>query len=500
MVLNTDSSKDGGWLEASGFLQILRTLGLAIHSTKLGIALTAIVLTFALGMVLDAIWRTSGGVQATAITQFINARELDQPYDEKDGDFGIFHTWRVHERQCVRELLGSSLPGGSAALGTPLGNYITAPGQSHPLRSLIGIVGGVRWMVECHTVYFILFAIGMLLIWSYCGGAICRIAAVQFARDERLSMRQALSYARGKLFGGFFLAPCIPLFFIALGTVCLVIGGMFLRLPILGDILGGLAFGLALFAGFLISILLIGLMVGGNLFWPAVATEGADAFDAFSRGLAYPFSKPLKTILYAIIAVVFASLCWVFVNLFTYLMLAITRGAVAFGTSPFGWWSRGAEGEAVRKLDLLWPLEGPNSLYSFPDWSNLTVFEHVSAALIGFFVLLVIGLMWSFLASFYFSGCTVIYMLLRRDVDGTDLEEIYEEEVDENAEPGAAYAADAPHDQTPSSQTDTGAPSSGAISGTGGATPETTGESSDTTLPEPPDSTPGRDGEVRPGE
>ena len=40
-------------------------------------------------------------------------------------------------------------------------------------------------------------------------------------------------------------------------------------------------------------------------------------------------------------------------------------------------------------------------------------------------MLVVIGLMWAFLASFYFSGSTVIYFLLRRDVDGTDLEEVH---------------------------------------------------------------------------
>ncbi len=40
-------------------------------------------------------------------------------------------------------------------------------------------------------------------------------------------------------------------------------------------------------------------------------------------------------------------------------------------------------------------------------------------------------MMWSFLASFYFSGCTAVYFLLRRDVDKTDLDDIYIDE-DEN--------------------------------------------------------------------
>ena len=72
-------------------------------------------------------------------------------------------------------------------------------------------------------------------------------------------------------------------------------------------------------------------------------------------------------------------------------------------------------------------------LYTVPDWGKLGVFEYVSAILIAVWVLLVIGLVWSFLASFYFSASTVIYFLLRRDVDGTDLSEVYTEEDDEDA-------------------------------------------------------------------
>ena len=160
-----------------------------------------------------------------------------------------------------------------------------------------------------------------------------------------------------------------------------------------------MAFPLAIFGGFVIAALLLGLIVGGSLLWPTVAAEGSDAFDAFSRSLSYTFSKPWKTIIYAIIAAAYAAICWWFVRWFTLGALGATRTFVGFGTSPFGWWNRGGEGEHVAKLDLLWPLSGAGAFYSWPDWSGLTWYECVSAFLIAICVLIVMVLVWSFLAS-----------------------------------------------------------------------------------------------------
>ncbi len=489
MARDSQTSKDLGWVEASGLLHILRTLGLAVHPAKLGIGLIAILLTFALGGLLDWVWMLRSGVEATAIAEFIQARELDQLYVEQGGDHGIFEVWREHERRCVLGLLGSSVPGASVAAGTPIGRYVATHSDAQPLRNFAQMVYGVWWLSRYHTLYFILFAIGALLIWSCAGGAICRIAGVQFARDEKLTMKQGLGYGWRKLFGGFFLAPCIPLAFIFIAVIMLTIGGMVLRIPVLGDLVGGLAFGLAIFGGLVISVLLLGLFVGGSLFWPAVAVEGSDAFDAFSRGMSYPLSKPWKTVLYAIITLIYVSICWVFVNLFTFFMLTITRAIVGFGTSPFGWWNRGGEGEVISKLELLWPLGGPNTLYQPPDWGSLEWYEYFSAVLIGFYVLVVIGLMWSFLASFYFSGSTVIYCLLRRDVDGTDLDDVHIEEEEEEILPGGpAPSQAAPSEAAPAKPEEVAPPA--ADEGQPGAAPtppsSTESESPGTSPPQTP--------------
>ncbi len=410
-----------GWMAASGLQHIFRTLGLAVHPAKLGIALAAIFLTFVLGGFLDWVWPSSGRVDASAVARFISARDLGQNYQEPKGTLGLFRVWREHEKRCLLGFLDSAIPGSSIVGGKSFDTGIDSYSYAGPFRNLSGMGYGVWWLLYYHPLFFLLFGGGTLVIWAWAGGAICRIAAVQFARDERLTMKQALAYSKGNLVGGFVLAPCIPAAFIIIAAILLAVGGVLLRIPVFGDLLAGPAFILAILGGFVVATLLLGLIVGGSLFWPAVAAEGSDAFDSFSRSLSYPLSKPLKAVLYTVIAVFFAGLCWVFVNLFTLWALTVTRTLVGFGTSPFGWWRRG-EG---RKLDLLWPQQGAQAIHSWPDWSGLSWYECYSAFFIGVYVLIVIGLMWAFLASFYFSGSTIIYFLLRRDVDGTDLQEVH---------------------------------------------------------------------------
>ncbi|MCH7840864.1 MAG: hypothetical protein IID38_11610, partial [Planctomycetes bacterium] len=164
------------------------------------------------------------------------------------------------------------------------------------------------------------------------------------------------------------------------------------------------------------------------------------AFDAFSRGLSYTLSKPWKTVVYAVLTVVYAAVCWFLAKLFLFGALSVTRAVVAIGTSWFGLWNRQTEAGPISKLELLWPVAGSGISYQAPAWSQLAWYEYFSAFAITMYVLLMVGLLWAFLCSFYFSGSTVIYFLLRRDVDGTDLEEVYDEERWDESAPQTAPA------------------------------------------------------------
>lgn len=478
---------------------MVRVIGMAIHPAKLGIGLIGIVMTFLYGGLLDRVWLVRGGVGAEAIERFIETRDAGKPYEEPGGGLGISYVWREHSRRCVLGLLGSSLPGSSVAEGTPLGEFIDTHGRYAPLRNIRGLLDGVWWMLAKHTAFFVFYSVGFLLIWAWCGGAICRVAAVHFARDERLTIQQGLSQAKGRLTGGYLPAPCIPVALMLLIMAAMALGGLLLRIPLLGDVLGGVLFVFSIVGGFVIFLLLVGLLVGGSLFWPAVAVDGADAFDAFSRGLSYPLTRPIKAVWYLVVFVLLAALSWVFVNMATYTALDITRTSVAFGTAPFGAWQRELNGQPVSKLELLWPLGGPNELYRWPEWGQLGVFEFISAALIGLFVSVVIGLMWSYLASFYFSASTVAYILLRRDVDGTDVEDVLMEEEPESPGPSTASSASstaggassaAPSSSSLSSTATSSAGSSGVPApSTGAVRPNPLGAQPDNPAAGPPPST-----------
>ncbi len=457
------------WLQRSGLLHLFRIVGLALHPAKLALGLGAIAATFMFGSLLDFAW-VNQGIDQAAIDRYMVAQELEQPFEHAAGEHGIFEVWREHTQRCVFGFMSSTLPGSSVAHGTPVGKYLQANARFYPLQNLVAIGHGTWWMMSQHYFFFSIFALGSLFIWSLGGGAICRLACVQFSRDDKLSVGQGLSYAKAHLMDGFLLAPCIPIVFALVVAGLLVLAGFVLRIPVFGDIVGGLGFVFALVGGFLVATLLIGLFIGGHLFWPAIAADDRDAYDAFAVGMNYAFAKPWKTVLYAIVTTVFASLCWVFVNLFTYLGLSITRNMVGFGTS---WWDRGTAESPVQKLNMLWPMSSPSSLYAWPDWSVLAWHEYIAAFFVAVYVLLVIGLMFAFLASFYYSGCSVIYLLLRRDVDGTDLADVHIEDLG-IATPSSGPAAPTSTTSLPILNRPTGA-STSQSSGRPSSIPDSTG-------------------------
>jgi len=441
MEQDTPNAHRHDWVEASGLRHILRTVGIAVHPAKLGLALAGVIFTFALGWLLDLAWTARQGIDPSAVAKFIATRQTGTAYQEAAGDCGIFETWWQHQRGCVVSLLDWFVPFVSGPDGPGVTRLNAATLAPQPLGSLAGMLYGAWWMFRAHFFYCLIFVAGVLFAWSLAGGAICRMAALQFTRDERPTLAESLRFSWRNLLGGFVLAPCIPVVLILMTLLALTVGGVVLRLPVLGDLIGGLAFFLALLGGFVVAGLVIGTMAGGSFFWPAIAAEGQDAYDAFSRGLSYAFSRPWKTVLYAAIGLFLAGVCWIVVNVGVTLALTATRTAVGFGTSPFGWWGRDVGHAVVPKLDLLWGAARTGTLYAWPDWQQLAWYEYFSAFLVGLYVLLVIASVWAFLASFYLSGSTIVYFLLRRDVDGTDLEEVFLDGNDREGDEGAGAPA-----------------------------------------------------------
>jgi hypothetical protein len=297
---------------------------------------------------------------------------------------------------------------------------------------------GPMWLLTQHPLYFILFGAIFLVLWSIFGGAICRIAAVHVARDEKLSIRSALMFSGGK-FLSFLFAPIIPLI-IVVGIGLLVTAGSSLaNIPCIGPIVVGALFILALAAGFLMALVLLGLIGGFNLMYPTVAVEGSDSFDAISRSFSYLYARPWRLGFYTIVSIVYGAAAFLFVRLFIWLMLVLTHtfAGMAIFTSAHS---------TAPLWNSLWANPATSARLSYDiDSINLDASQWIGARLIWLWVHLIIAILGAFVVCFYFSANTIIYYLLRREVDATDMDDVYLEQVDDEfADPIIADAPAAP--------------------------------------------------------
>lgn len=243
-----------------------------------------------------------------------------------------------------------------------------------------------------------------IAVWSFVGVAICRIAAVQLGRGERVDLPSALRYA-GSHYAWSFTAPLFPIFGVILVGAPIALLGLVMRLD-LGVLLAGIVWPLALVGGLIMTALLLGLAAGWPLMWPTIGSEEhGDAFEAFSRSFSYVFQRPLHLFLYAILAVAFGTLGWLVVSAFTEAVLGLTASAAS--------WGAGAE----RIIDL----GGKDVSGTYGAGATLILAFNTVVRLVAL----------AFHFSFFFCVSTAIYLVLRRDVDQTDFDEVFVEDESE---------------------------------------------------------------------
>ncbi len=229
-------------------------------------------------------------------------------------------------------------------------------------------------------------------VWAFFGAAICRIAAVQLAADEQVGWGAGLRFA-GRKWPSYFAAPLMPvglMIFLSLPVIAL---GLIMRPGGFGLLLGGIFWPLALVAGFVMTLLLLGVLFGWPLMWGAISTEGSDSFDALSRSYAYLLQRPLHYLFYTLVAALIGWLGWLFVREFA-------SGVVWMTAWAAGWASGG-------------DIAQPGGMEFAGYW------------LIGLFSNCVKLLAVGYLFSYFWSASAAIYLLLRRDVDATEMEEVY---------------------------------------------------------------------------
>jgi hypothetical protein len=270
-------------------------------------------------------------------------------------------------------------------------------------------------------------AVFSLVVVAFTGGVISRLSALELAGVERAPLAEVYRFAARRLWT-FIKAPVAPfviLFVIGLAVAAVALVG---AIPYLGEILLGAIFVLFLAAGFVLMLLLLGILGGFNLLYPTLAVEGADAFDAMSRAFAYVYARPWRLMIYTTLSLIYGVITLLFVSFAIYLLLLLTHTFAGWGTSLLGYHHGAYSG--ISKLDTMWPAPAFLRLVSPINWWAMNWSEYIGAMFLHFWLFLLISCTGAYVISYYFSSHTIIYLLLRRSVDAQPLTEVYMESPD----------------------------------------------------------------------
>jgi hypothetical protein len=267
-----------------------------------------------------------------------------------------------------------------------------------------------------------------MLVWGLVGGAITRLAAVEFATDERHKLRPALRFAFKKTLS-YFAAPLLPIGGLVLLWVLGVLTGLLGRIPGVGEYLLGAGMILPLVFGLVMALILLVVAVGWPLMSPTISAEGSDAFDGLSRSFSYVFGRPWHYLWYGVVALAYGYLIACFVLVVGTLLVHLTGFTLAGGMGV----------ERVASLMNSAPnlLGGPETLIPMSDVATGAVEVgtdslglQIAGLWLHFLALLIVG----FVYSYFWSAATIVYFLLRRVDDATALDEVYLDASDEEDE------------------------------------------------------------------
>lgn len=231
-------------------------------------------------------------------------------------------------------------------------------------------------------------------VWSLFGVAICRVTSRHLTRNELPSgvtaLRESLKHWGIQIAG-----PVVLLAATGLLLAMLWCLGWVASWPPVG-LLMALGWPLIFLLGTLTALLAVTLVVGTPLMLASFAVERPDPFDAVSSAFAYTTQRPLRLIAYIFQAALVGVVAGAVLHLF--LALAI------WCTAP---WLAGSD--LFSGIDDL----NPNGLTNF----NREVVQWWISA-IGFLPLV-------FHAAYFWSAATAIYLLMRREIDEKQVDEIF---------------------------------------------------------------------------
>ncbi len=245
--------------------------------------------------------------------------------------------------------------------------------------------------------WFVLRGLWALVVWALAGGAIARIAVVRAAGEPGIGLVSAVRFALRRSIA-LIAAPLTPLLVVAFFGVGCAAFGLLYRLPgTIGPIVATILGFLPMIAGLVMALILLGLALGWPLMIVTVAAEGEDAPDALSRSYSYVNQRLPRYLVHLAIAWAIGAVGLIVAILFSEAVLGLAGWGVGLGAP-----------------------DDPNSLGRI---------EESRAVWIG----LVDWLVHAWIYSYFWSSASILYLILRRDVDGTDWHDIYQPRHDADA-------------------------------------------------------------------
>lgn len=302
--------------------------------------------------------------------------------------------------------------------------------------------------------YALLVLFWTVVTWAIFGGAITRIAAVQFARQEKITLSEAVRFTAHR-WVSFVTAPLFPLLFVGFLMLFMILFGFFHMIPLFGDtFVSGLLWWLMMIFGLLMAVGLLGL-VGWPLMSATISTEGTDSWEAVSRSYSYVFQAPWHYVWYGVVALAYGAVVIFFVGFMGSFAVYLSKWGVSqtpfikktdrepsflfvYAPESFGWRNLLLKGVTVNGQEVV-DSQGRINRDAYRDYigasdytgkEKLTWYNQIGAGLVAFWVTLFFLLIVGFGYSYFWTSSTVIYFLMRKKVDDAEMDEVYLEEDD----------------------------------------------------------------------
>jgi hypothetical protein len=384
--------------------------------------------------------------------------------------FGKLRTWPFFEDRgpnqylLIENVLRKNAPWGA---GGQFLNWLVSEQLPVLIEPLVKFLAPIGYFFNSagdgfrNRLYLILVILWTVATWAFFGGAICRIAAVQIARNEKISLREALKFAREKLLN-LVTAPIFPLVFLGILTVFLIIFGWLIGFTVyFGDIfLAGPLFPIALLLGLIMAVVLVGL-IGWPLMNPTIAAEGSDNFDALSRSYSYVYQAIWHYLWYWGVAIVYGAALIFFVGFMGSLVVYMAKWGLSqapglqstnpasdrdpaylfiYAPTSFQWRDLLIKDNPHAVAEPAVTTSGTTTVrYAFTEayYKEIGIHNRIGAGLVWIWISLFFLLILGFGYSYFWTASTIIYFLVRKQVDDTDYEEVYFEEGEVEPPPGS---------------------------------------------------------------